>query len=139
MAKVQDIPTTDDVEETGIIVRLKEGLLIVTAETEEEQSALAAWSAAVDRHAFVLKAQDARTFRLNSLGPRAEACREPINITSQSTDPELRLISESNKKSGVSRCHQRLPDRILRRSEIRIPFPEGILPVVVENLRAHLT
>jgi predicted NAD-dependent protein-ADP-ribosyltransferase YbiA (DUF1768 family) len=74
-------------------VRLKPGLIIVTAESSEELQMLAAWSRPVDGHVFALRLQDEQTFRLNDLGPRAEACREPINVTSRSPDPAIQLIS----------------------------------------------
>ena len=51
-------------------VRLKQNLLIVTAETEEEKASLTSWAASFDNHVFALKLQDEQTFRLTSLGPR---------------------------------------------------------------------
>jgi predicted NAD-dependent protein-ADP-ribosyltransferase YbiA (DUF1768 family) len=74
-------------------VRLKPGLLIVTAESPEERDALAAWSQPLDGHVFALRLQDAQTVRLTDLGSRADACREPINVTSRSADPAIQLIS----------------------------------------------
>jgi predicted NAD-dependent protein-ADP-ribosyltransferase YbiA (DUF1768 family) len=74
-------------------VRVKNNLLIVTAETPEEQVAVAAWAAGMNGHVFSLTHQDERTFRLANLGPRADACREPINIISRSPDPAVKLIS----------------------------------------------
>ncbi len=74
-------------------VRLKDKLLIISAETDEEKLSVQSWAASMDGHAFVLIAQDAQTFRLTDIGPRGEACREPINVTSLSPDPEIRLIS----------------------------------------------
>jgi len=74
-------------------VRLKEYLLVVTAESEDEKALLNAWAALRDGHVFALFHQDGQTFRLNDLGPRPEACREPISITSRSADPAIQLIS----------------------------------------------
>ncbi len=74
-------------------VRLKQNLLIVTAETEEEKASLTSWAASFDNHVFALKHQDEQTFRLTGLGPRPAACREPINVTSRSPDPQIQLIS----------------------------------------------
>lgn len=74
-------------------VRMKNQLLVVSAESDEEKAAVAEWAARMDGHVFVLRHQDEQTFRLTALGPRLEACREPINITSRSTDPPVRLIS----------------------------------------------
>jgi predicted NAD-dependent protein-ADP-ribosyltransferase YbiA (DUF1768 family) len=74
-------------------VRLKEDLLVITAETADEEESLSEWTARVDGHVFVLKRQDAMSFRLTDLGPRESACRVPINVASHSPDPEIRLIS----------------------------------------------
>lgn len=74
-------------------VRLKSGLVIVSAESAPEAEALAAWAKEVDGHVFALRLQDERTFRLSDLGPRPQACREPINVTSRSPDMQVRLIS----------------------------------------------
>jgi predicted NAD-dependent protein-ADP-ribosyltransferase YbiA (DUF1768 family) len=74
-------------------VRLKPNLIVITAESAKEREALAAWAREMDGHVFALKLQDAQTFRLTALGPRAEACREPINVTSRSPDPAIQLIS----------------------------------------------
>jgi predicted NAD-dependent protein-ADP-ribosyltransferase YbiA (DUF1768 family) len=74
-------------------VQLKENLLVVIAETESEEAEISSWAAAKDGHVLALSNQDGQAFRLTDLGPRAEACREPINVTSQSTDPQIQLIS----------------------------------------------
>lgn len=76
-----------------MIVRLKDNLIVSTAETPEEQAIIAVWAKAADGNVFVLNHQDQRTFRLTGLGPRLDACREPINVTSRSPDAMLRLIS----------------------------------------------
>jgi len=46
-----------------------------------------------DGHAFSLRAQNAQAFLLHDLGPQPVACREPINVTSRSRDPDVQLIS----------------------------------------------
>ncbi len=76
-----------------MIVRIKEDLLIVTSESLAEQRQVCTWGTAMDGHAFVLNQQDARTLRLTDLGETPEACRLPINITSQSIVPDVQLIS----------------------------------------------
>jgi hypothetical protein len=74
-------------------VRLKDGLLIVTALTPDERDELGDWAGQADGHVFALLRQpDWQTLRLTDLGPRAHACREPINVTSRSPDPIV-LIS----------------------------------------------
>ena len=74
-------------------IRLKDKLIVVSAETADEQAEVAAWASAVDGHAFSLAIQDPQTFRLYDLGPLADACREPINVTSRAPDLSVRLIS----------------------------------------------
>ncbi len=74
-------------------VRLKARLAIVTAESDEERRTVSEWASHVDGHVFGLVLQNDQTFRLTSLGPRADACREPINVSSRATDPAIRLIS----------------------------------------------
>lgn len=76
-----------------MIVRLKNRLIVVTAESDEERAALGSFSQAAAGSVFAFHDQDPRTFRLSGLGPRAEACREPINITSLVKDETLRRIS----------------------------------------------
>jgi predicted NAD-dependent protein-ADP-ribosyltransferase YbiA (DUF1768 family) len=76
-----------------MIVRFKESLLIVTAENEEERGSLVAWSEKLDGYVLRLTLQDSQTFRLTAIGPEEKACREPINVTSRSTDPAIQLIS----------------------------------------------
>jgi predicted NAD-dependent protein-ADP-ribosyltransferase YbiA (DUF1768 family) len=74
-------------------IRLKDNLIVITAESENERATLSAWVPVVDGYVFALRCQDSRTFTLTALGPRPEACREPINVTSQSPDPAIQLIS----------------------------------------------
>ena len=76
-----------------MIVRLKNNLVVITADSPEERESMAAWLKTADGHAFVVSPQDSQTFKLHGLGPRQEACREPINVTSKSTDERIRLIS----------------------------------------------
>jgi predicted NAD-dependent protein-ADP-ribosyltransferase YbiA (DUF1768 family) len=74
-------------------VRMKDGLLIVTADTPEERHDLAEWASPVDGHVFALLCQpNGQTIRLTDLGAREQACREPINVTSRSPEPVV-LIS----------------------------------------------
>lgn len=73
-------------------VRLKDGLMVVIADPAEAATATD-WVSGHDGHVFALRRQDARTLLLADLGPRASACREPINVISTSADPAVRLIS----------------------------------------------
>ena len=74
-------------------VRLKAGLLVLTAENPDELQDLAEWSDTHADHAFRLMMQDARTSLLRDLGPHLDACREPVNISSRSSDESVQLIS----------------------------------------------
>jgi len=78
-----------------MIVRIntQENLLILTSESLAEQRQVCTWGAVMDGHAFKFLQQDARTLKLTDLGIEPEACRLPINITSQSIVPDIQLIS----------------------------------------------
>ena len=76
-----------------MIVRFKDGLLVMTAETPEEEAARVAWAAAHEGHVFRLQAQETRTVLFKDLGREPDACRVPLNITSRIGDPALRLVS----------------------------------------------
>lgn len=74
-------------------IRLKNDLAAIIPESPEDLSALRQWAAALKNHVFVLAEGEGQACRLIDLGPRDEACRKPINITSRSTDEGHRLIS----------------------------------------------
>lgn len=71
-------------------VILKPGALALAPETPQDEAALAAWRAKGSDHVFHVDAAQGGVLR--DLGVRAEACREPINITSRSPRPH-HLIS----------------------------------------------
>jgi predicted NAD-dependent protein-ADP-ribosyltransferase YbiA (DUF1768 family) len=72
---------------------LKDIVLVLVPENEEEASTLAVWAETHAGHVFGLRAESARGLALHDLGSRADACREPINVVSSSRDPSARLIS----------------------------------------------
>ena len=72
---------------------LKPDGIVLVPESDEECAALSAWKAAHDDFAFMLAANRGTGAMLTALGPCAEACREPINVWSQSPDPQVRLIA----------------------------------------------
>ena len=74
-------------------VILKAGLLILSTEDAAEQEALAAWCGAMKDHVFRLDGGTAKGAALHDLGPRPEACREPINIVFAQTEARWRPIS----------------------------------------------
>jgi predicted NAD-dependent protein-ADP-ribosyltransferase YbiA (DUF1768 family) len=74
-------------------ILLKHRLIVITAESEEERAAVAAWTSTRDAHVFALTHRDGQACLLKDLGPRAVVCREPINVTSGAADPQIRLLS----------------------------------------------
>jgi predicted NAD-dependent protein-ADP-ribosyltransferase YbiA (DUF1768 family) len=73
-------------------VRFKQGLIIVVAELDAERAELAQFAAGHADHVFYLKSQGADGLALHDLGPRADACREPINVFSGMGDPRFEPI-----------------------------------------------
>lgn len=61
-------------------VILKPGLVALSAETDAEREELARWSAGCANHVFHLPVSGERGLALRDLGPREEACAEPINV-----------------------------------------------------------
>lgn len=73
-------------ETSGIVAELRKGRVILRS---ADNVRLAAWVA--DHAGQVFRLHGKRGASLHALGPEAEACREPLNITSRSPGP-LRLI-----------------------------------------------
>ncbi|HWB44296.1 MAG TPA: NADAR family protein [Hyphomicrobiaceae bacterium] len=71
---------------------LKDGLLVLVPEEAGEEAELARWKGAHADHVFAAAANEGTGLELHSLGPRADACREPINVVSNSPDPAIRPI-----------------------------------------------
>ena len=74
-------------------VLLKDNLIVLVAETAEETAEIGAWKSIHGDHVFCLRDSQGSSVELHDLGPRAEACREPINVVSNSSDPTARTIS----------------------------------------------
>lgn len=77
-------------------VMLKDALVVLVPETEGETGDLARWKTAHGDHVLLARcdaSSDVAALELHDLGPRAEACREPINVVSNNPDPGARLIS----------------------------------------------
>ena len=72
---------------------LKKGVIVLVPETEDEPEAFAAWREGATDHVFVLHAQPRGGTVLHDLGPREEACREPLNVGYRSPDWRIKLIS----------------------------------------------
>ena len=72
---------------------LKSGVIVLLPEANDDSDSFAGWREAATEHVFVLRAQERGGTVLHDLGPRAEACREPLNIGYRSTDWRIKLIS----------------------------------------------
>ena len=72
---------------------LKKGVIVLIPEEEDESKTFAAWREAASEHVFVLVAQPRGGTILHDLGPREEACREPLNVAYRSSDWRIKLIS----------------------------------------------
>jgi len=72
---------------------LKSGVIVLVPEPDDDTDSFADWRAAATEHVFVLRAQERGGTVLHDLGPREDACREPLNIGYRSTDWRITLIS----------------------------------------------
>ncbi len=75
---------------------LKNGLIVLIAESDDERHRFAAWKSVHDGHVLHARSDDPATgnaLTLHDLGERMDACREPINVVSNSTNPIARVIS----------------------------------------------
>jgi predicted NAD-dependent protein-ADP-ribosyltransferase YbiA (DUF1768 family) len=70
-------------------VIFKPGILVFTAETEDESAQFSAWRETIQGHVFYFYGGSAKGGSLHDLGPREEACREPINIVYDNAGPWL--------------------------------------------------
>jgi predicted NAD-dependent protein-ADP-ribosyltransferase YbiA (DUF1768 family) len=75
-------------------VVLRDGVIVLIPESEAELRDLTAWSTTHPSHVFAARAVRSGALELHDLGPREEACREPINIVSNSPDLGARLIGK---------------------------------------------
>lgn len=71
-------------------VILKPGMLILAPGTDADRNAFSAWCEAVKGHVFYF---DGRSGALHDLGPREEACREPMNIVFDQIEARWQPIS----------------------------------------------
>jgi predicted NAD-dependent protein-ADP-ribosyltransferase YbiA (DUF1768 family) len=74
-------------------VRFKSSRLILTAETASEFAELADWKARHAGFVFALSSDQGEGASLSALGPRAEACHEPINVHGDNPDPRISIIA----------------------------------------------
>ncbi len=82
-------------KDTLVKVILKDDIVVMLPDTVDEAAELKAWKDAHEEHVLALRGQpgNATTLELKPLGPRLEACREPINVVSYSPNEGARLIS----------------------------------------------
>jgi predicted NAD-dependent protein-ADP-ribosyltransferase YbiA (DUF1768 family) len=73
-------------------VLLKHELIVLIPESADETHELETWRVAHDTHVFCAGAMNGHALELHGLGKRVEACREPINVVSNSADPVARMI-----------------------------------------------
>jgi len=73
-------------------VLLQRKATVLISESEDERASLEDWRAFHDDFVFRVNASSSKGVALIALGPHAEACREPINVTSMSPLP-IRLIA----------------------------------------------
>ncbi len=74
-------------------IELKPEGIVLVPESDADRSELALWKSAHGDFVFAAIENSGPGVLLQALGPRAEACREPINVTSDSPDPQVRLIA----------------------------------------------
>jgi predicted NAD-dependent protein-ADP-ribosyltransferase YbiA (DUF1768 family) len=74
-------------------VVLKSGRLVLVPQTEEEALELTAWQEEQAGHVLYLHATSGEGVALVDLGPKADACNEPLQVSSMVRDPAVQLIS----------------------------------------------
>ena len=101
-------------------VLLKDNLIVLVAETAEETAEIGAWKSIHGDHVFCLRDSQGASVELHDLGTRAEACREPINVVSNSTDPIARTISNfAATPFEARRARLSVGQVVLARTQIR--------------------
>jgi predicted NAD-dependent protein-ADP-ribosyltransferase YbiA (DUF1768 family) len=74
-------------------ILIKPHHIILVPESPTETEAIASWNDSRSGHAFELQGTSGPGIALRDLGPKSEACNEPIAVWSKSPDPAVRLIS----------------------------------------------
>ena len=74
-------------------VIMKSRCLVLVPEDADDKKSLDAWEKAHRGQVFIGMVSPGNALLLSSLGPREEACREPVFINSRVADPKWRLIS----------------------------------------------
>jgi len=76
-----------------MLVLLKDDVIVLIPESPAETREPEGWSATHEAHVFCVGSLNRYALELHGLGERNEACREPINVVSNSPDPLVRMIS----------------------------------------------
>jgi predicted NAD-dependent protein-ADP-ribosyltransferase YbiA (DUF1768 family) len=74
-------------------VFFKSKVLVLAPETECEREAFAAWRASSAGHVFHFAGESEEGGALFDIGPRAEACGQPINVVFDQVEPQWQPIS----------------------------------------------
>lgn len=74
-------------------VLLKHGYLILIPQSEGECAELTQWKAPHEGQVFLVRAGEGEGLALANLGSRADVCQEPLNVISNSTSPQVQLLS----------------------------------------------
>lgn len=74
-------------------VVLKDNLIVLIPESAQDTRELEDWRLAHETHVFSTASSNRQALELHGLGKQADACREPINVVSNSPDPLARTIS----------------------------------------------
>jgi len=74
-------------------VLFKNRLIVLIPQSEQETSVLAEWKGRHGEHVLLVAPDQGSGLELRDLGHRTDACREPLNIVSDSLDPVCRTIS----------------------------------------------
>ena len=82
-----------DERQKNMRVLLREHVIVLIPQSKQETAEIREWMANRKDHVFCLRAAEGSSAELHQLGPRLEACREPINAVSTSSDPIARTLS----------------------------------------------
>jgi predicted NAD-dependent protein-ADP-ribosyltransferase YbiA (DUF1768 family) len=74
-------------------VLLKEHLIVLIPASADEVDEFEAWKSEHEAHVFCVRAPNSQSLELHDLGERSEACRDPVNVVSNSTDPIAKMVS----------------------------------------------
>jgi predicted NAD-dependent protein-ADP-ribosyltransferase YbiA (DUF1768 family) len=74
-------------------VVLKDNLIVLIPSSADEARELETWKSSHATHVLCAESLNEHALELHDLGKRVDACREPINVVSNSPDPIIKMIS----------------------------------------------